>query len=73
MDQEKRRQRQLKRSLKRAGNKSRRQHLKRQLAEQPDEAAHDEHDYGRHSTAGLNGLDQDATRRRNQDQDERKE
>ncbi len=67
MDQEKRRHRQLKRSLKRAGNKSRRQHLKRQLTEQPDEAADAEFDYGRHSSADLNGIDHDATRRRDQE------
>jgi hypothetical protein len=71
MDQEKRRHRQLKRSLKRAGNKSRRQHLKRQLADQPDEAAHPGYDFGGHSSAGLNGNDHDATRRRHQEQDDK--
>jgi hypothetical protein len=63
-DQDKRQQRKLKRDVKRAGNKKRRQHLKRELAENPEEAAHSEFDFGRDSSAGLNGMDQDATRRR---------
>jgi len=64
MDQDKRQLRKLKRDLKRAGNKKRRQHLKRELADNPEEAAHSEFDFGRDSSAGLNGMDQDATRRR---------
>jgi hypothetical protein len=63
MDQEKRRHRELKREVKRAGNRKRRQHLKRQLAEDPNGAAHVEFDFGRDSSAGLNGNDRDATRR----------
>ena len=70
MDPDKRRLRELKRAVKRAGNKSRRQHLKRQLTDQPDEAAHAEHDFGSHSSAGLNGNDRDATRRRDADAEE---
>jgi hypothetical protein len=64
MDQDKRRYRQLKRDIKKAGNRKRRQHLKRQLAENPEDAAHSEFDFGRDSSTGLNGLDRDATRRR---------
>lgn len=64
MDQDKRILRKLKRDLKRAGAKRRRQHLKRDLIDNPEEAAHSEFDFGRDSSAGLNGLDQDATRRR---------
>ena len=64
MDQDKRQLRKLKRDLKRAGNKKRRQHLKRELADNPEEAAHSDFDFGRDSSAGLNGMDQDATRRR---------
>lgn len=64
MDQDKRQLRKLKRDIKRAGNKRRRQHLKRQLAEHPDEAPRDAYDFGRASSAGLNGMDRDATRRR---------
>jgi hypothetical protein len=64
MDQDKRQYRQLKRDIKQAGNRKRRQHLKRQLVENPEEAAHAEFDFGRDSSAGLNGIDRDATRRR---------
>lgn len=64
MDQDKRKLRQLKRGLKRAGSKHRRRDLKRQLAEDPAEAPHAEENFGRCSSEGLNGLDRDATRRR---------
>jgi hypothetical protein len=64
MDQDKRFYRKLKRDVKRAGNKRRRQHLKRELADNPEEAHRSEFDFGRDSSATLNGLDQDATRRR---------
>jgi hypothetical protein len=64
MDPEKRRMRELKRSIKRAGNKHRRQQLKRDLAENPDEAHQSEADVGRDRSADFNGLDRDATRRR---------
>jgi hypothetical protein len=64
MDQDKRRYRQLKRDIKKAGNRKRRQHLKRQLAENPEQAADVDFDFGRDSSAGLNGIDRDATRRR---------
>ena len=64
MDQDKRRYRKLKRDVKRAGNRKRRQHLKRALADNPEEAAHPDFDYGRDSSASLPGNDRDATRRR---------
>jgi hypothetical protein len=67
MDQDKRQLRKLKRDIKRAGNKRRRQHLKRDLAENPDEAAHSSFDFGRSSSSTLNGLDHDATRRHDDD------
>jgi hypothetical protein len=70
MDQDKRRFRQLKRDVKRAGNRKRRQHLKRELAENPDDAAHTEFDFGRDSSATFNGNDKDSTRRRNQGREE---
>jgi len=70
MDQEKRRHREMKRIVKRAGNKSRRQQLKRQLADTPEDAANVEPDFGRHSSADLNGIDHDATRRRPQEEQE---
>ncbi len=64
MDQDKRFLRKLKRDVKRAGNKRRRQYLKHQLVENPEEAPYAEFDYGSTSSAGLNALDRDATRRR---------
>jgi hypothetical protein len=63
MEPEKRRLRQMKRAIKKAGQKSRRQSLKRDLTKNPEEAAHSEETFGRNSSAGLNGLDNDATRR----------
>lgn len=70
MDQDKRRMRKLKRDVKRAGNKRRRAHLKRELRDNPDEAPHSEFDFGDTTSATLNGLDQDATRRRSPPADE---
>lgn len=61
---DKRKLRQLKREIKRAGSKRRRQALKKDLEENPEEAAHSAFDFGRLSSESLNGLDQDATRRR---------
>jgi hypothetical protein len=62
--EDKRQLRKLKRDLKQAGNKRRRQFLKRELAENPEEAPFSEFDFGRTSSQTLNGMDQDATRRR---------
>jgi hypothetical protein len=64
MDQDKRQLRKLKRDIKRAGSKRRRQYLKRELHQNPEEAPHTEYDFGRNSSETLNGLDQDATRQR---------
>ncbi len=63
MEPDKRYYRKLKRDVKRAGNKRRRQHLKRELADNPEEAPYSEFDFGDTSSATLNGIDQDATRR----------
>ena len=63
MDQDKRRYRKLKRDVKKAGNKRRRQFLKRELADNPEEAPFSEFDFGDTSSAGFNGMDRDATRR----------
>lgn len=71
MNQDKRRQRELKRQIKQAGNRRRRQLLKRQLRERPDEAPFEELPLGRYSSAYLNGLDQDKTRRREEDDGDR--
>jgi hypothetical protein len=62
-DDKKRELRNLKRVIKRSGNKHRRRDLKRQLRDNPEEAAFHEENFGRNSSAGLNGLDDDATRR----------
>jgi hypothetical protein len=69
MDQDKRRLRKLKREVKRTGNKRRRQHLKRDLRDNPAEAHFSEFTFGRNSSTGLNGLDQDSTRRREQEEE----
>ncbi len=68
MEPDKRQLRKLKRDIKRAGNKRRRQSLKRQLADDPEDAANAEFDFGRDSSAGFNGMDRDATRRRHQNE-----
>ena len=64
MDKDKRFYRKLKRDIKQAGNKRRRHFLKRELADNPEEAPHTEFRFGRDSSAAFNGQDQDATRRR---------
>ena len=68
-NEDKRRLRQLKRDIKRAGNKRRRQHLKRELRERPEDAPHSAFDFGRSSSSGLNRLDNDSTRRKQQNCD----
>jgi hypothetical protein len=64
MDQEKRRHRQLKRDIKKAGNRQRRRSLARDLRDDPEGAAHSEFDFGHNSSTPFNGNDHDATRRR---------
>lgn len=63
MDRQKRELRKLKRDIKRAGSKHRRRQLKRELTDRPDEAHVSEESFGRNRSQGLNGLDEDATRR----------
>ncbi len=63
-DPDKRKLRELKRAVKKRGTKHRRQALKRDLAENPEEAAHSEEKLGRFRSDTLNGLDKDATRKR---------
>ena len=60
---DKRRQRQLKREIKKAGNKRRRRQLKQDLERNPEEAHWSEPDVGHDSSEPLNGLDRDTTRR----------
>jgi hypothetical protein len=66
MDQHKREMRKLKREVKKAGNRKRRRALQRDLQDNPGEAAPTDADvnFGGDSSAGLNGMDRDATRRR---------
>lgn len=63
-DPDKRKLRKLKQSIKRRGSKHRRAELKKNLAENPDEAAHAEENFGRYSSETMNGMDQDSTRKR---------
>ena len=72
-DPKKRQLRELKRVLKRAGSKHRRRDLKKQLAENPEEAADAAENVGRHSSEAFNGLDKDATRKRDKDEKEDRE
>jgi hypothetical protein len=64
MNDEKRRHRQLKRDVKKAGNRKRRRHLDRELARNPEEAHEAEFAFGPDTSEHLNGNDHDATRRR---------
>ncbi len=57
MDRDKRELRREKREVKRAGSQRRRRQLKRDLAENPEEAHRSEFDFGRLRSAGLNGID----------------
>jgi len=68
MDPDKRLLRKLKRDVKKAGTKRRRQVLKRDLVENPEEAHRTEFEFGRDSSTRYNGIDQDATRHREGDQ-----
>ena len=68
MNDEKRRHRQMKRDIKKAGTRSTRRQLKRQLSEDPTHAHEGEVEYGRNSSASLNGNDSDGTRRRDEEE-----
>jgi hypothetical protein len=54
---DKRRVRVLKRTIKKAGNRKRRQHLKNTLRDDPASAADADFNFGRDSSASLNGAD----------------
>jgi hypothetical protein len=64
MEPTKRELRQAKREIKRAGTQRRRRVWKQELRENPEEAPYSTENFGRYSTAQLNGIDNDATRRR---------
>ena len=66
-DPDKRRMRDLKRAIKKRGNKRRRQELKRNLADNPEEASEAEEDLGKHRSDRLNRLDNDSTRKKKPD------
>ena len=55
--------RELKRAVKKRGNKVRRAQLKRSLADAPETAAEVTPTVGRHSSAAMNGQDRDSTRK----------
>lgn len=58
MDQDKKRElRQLKRDIKRAGNKHRRRELKQGLIDDPEGARDQDAGFGRHESSSLNGID----------------
>ncbi len=67
-DPDKRMLRELKRSIKKRGNKARRADLKRGLATNPEVAAEQDGAVTRYSSAAMNGHDRDATRRRDGDE-----
>jgi len=70
MNDDKRQYRQMKRDIKKAGTRKARRQLQRDLDRNPEEAAFSEVDYGRNSSQPLNGNDQDATRKREEQQEE---
>ena len=65
---EKRRQRELKRAVKREGNRRRRRSFKRQLDLNPEEAPFAEFDFGRSSSASMNGQGHDRKRAREEEE-----
>lgn len=65
-DPDKRTLRELKRAVKKRGGKHRRRAAKQALADNPEAAAEVPDDLGRHTSAALNGLDRDSTRKRDQ-------
>jgi len=68
VDPDKRMMREVKRAVKKRGNKHRRQELKKSLTDNPEEAAHAEENLGRFRSDALNGLDRDSTRRKKDDE-----
>ena len=61
---EKDRLRKIKREIKRSGNKKVRSQAKRDLMENPEEAHLSQQDYGGRSSKKMNGMDRDATRKK---------
>lgn len=70
-DRDKRRYRETKRSLKKEGNRDRRRFLKRQLEQSPEDATtEDEYDFGRSSSATMNGWFKDRKPRPGREEDD---
>lgn len=67
--QDKRKLREEKRLVKRAGSQRRRRVWKRELAENPEEAPYSTEDFGRFTSAPLNGIDRDMTREHDSERD----
>ena len=63
VDPDKRKLRELKRAVKKRGNKARRAGLKRGLAADPEGAADAEGSVGRYTSEAYNGLDHDSKRK----------
>lgn len=66
MENEKKLFRQLKREMKKAGNRGRRNYLKRQLRDNPEEAHWAEYDFGSDATEPMNGLYPDTKREKDE-------
>ena len=66
-DPEKKFYRNLKRTIKKTGNRKRRRSWKEALDDHPEEAHWDEYDFGRESSEWLNGMDKDRTRQKDSD------
>ena len=70
---EKRALREQKRQIKRLGNQRLRRQVRQALTEAPEEVADLEPDYGKFRSVGLNGMDQDTTRRRSVAEQEKRD
>ncbi len=63
-NKDKKRLREIKRRIKRAGNKRLRSHFKRDLEENPEETHLGDVDFGSKSSKKFNGMDDDSTRKK---------
>ncbi len=67
-DNEKKNLRELKREMKRVGKRKVRNYLKQQLRDNPEEAQHNEPDFGKWSTEHMNGKFTDSKRQKGTDE-----
>jgi hypothetical protein len=63
-EKDKKRLRRIKRVVKRSGNKKVRSKIKRDIAQNPEEAHLGDIDYGAYNSKKYNGMDRDATRQK---------